>query len=297
MEKNNDAINRETSDTSSEERKSDLRKLRESKSLTLRDIEKITRISHTVLEAIEAEEFETLPEPVYTTAFIKKYAEILGVDGDDILNRYNAYVKERQIPEREDELLQEESWIKSNRYLLMWGVFVIIIVSFFVFYFFHQDYTEKKVDAVKKHVVEEFHEGPPSKESEPVKMEENIGQPVQDSGISSSVIVNEEDGEEDVIEGVPEESVQETSENERVITDVKGHSLTIKASELTWLKISQDDTRSLEYILRPGENLKKKAKENFRIVVGNAGGVDIIFDGKSLGSLGIHGEVVHLDLP
>ncbi|MGZ3580241.1 MAG: RodZ domain-containing protein [Syntrophales bacterium] len=49
-------------------------------------------------------------------------------------------------------------------------------------------------------------------------------------------------------------------------------------------------------LLQPGEKIEREASQ-FIIIVGNAGGIDITFQGKSLGNLGKEGEVVHITLP
>jgi hypothetical protein len=49
-------------------------------------------------------------------------------------------------------------------------------------------------------------------------------------------------------------------------------------------------------LLKPGEKIEKSASQ-FMIDIGNAGGIAIEFQGKSLGNLGKQGEVVHLTLP
>jgi uncharacterized protein GlcG (DUF336 family) len=40
-----------------------------------------------------------------------------------------------------------------------------------------------------------------------------------------------------------------------------------------------------------------QAVNNFKIKIGNAGGVDIQYNGKALGVLGVTGQVVEIDLP
>jgi hypothetical protein len=71
----------------------------------------------------------------------------------------------------------------------------------------------------------------------------------------------------------------------------------IEAGETTWLNIIEDDNPPYEIMLRAGERIEREASERFMIDVGNAGGVDVRFQGKSLGRLGNRGEVVHLVLP
>jgi len=292
MEKEDGGINSENLNTGSEEQVLDLKKVRESKGLTLQEISRATRISHAILGVIETEKFGSLPEPIYTTAFIRKYAEALGVDSEEILYRYSRYLKKQEISGNQKGVLKKKSWIKSNHYLFIWGAFTIAIVFFFVFYFFHQDYMEKRV-AVKKHVAEEIYEDLLLKESESVKGEEHAGQAVQESQIPPDVVKKEEAA----VRQAPDNRAQEKTESETPVTDAGAYKLTINAKELTWLKIAQDDAGSFEIMLQPGEKLERKAKEKFFVIVGNAGGVDVIFDGKSLGALGAHGDVVYLNLP
>ncbi|MEA3487338.1 MAG: DUF4115 domain-containing protein, partial [Thermodesulfobacteriota bacterium] len=73
--------------------------------------------------------------------------------------------------------------------------------------------------------------------------------------------------------------------------------LVIKASELTWIQISKDEEPLFEVMLRPGERITEETSEKFDLIIGNAAGVNVSFQGKPLGSLGKHGEVVHLTLP
>jgi cytoskeleton protein RodZ len=73
--------------------------------------------------------------------------------------------------------------------------------------------------------------------------------------------------------------------------------LTIEATDQTWLKIAVDDDRPYEILLKPGEKIYREASEKFTIDIGNAGGVNILFQGKSLGVLGKRGDVIHLTLP
>jgi hypothetical protein len=49
--------------------------------------------------------------------------------------------------------------------------------------------------------------------------------------------------------------------------------------------------------MQAGEKLTTEAKERITIDLGNAGGVQITFQGQSLGSPGKRGEVIHLVYP
>lgn len=66
---------------------------------------------------------------------------------------------------------------------------------------------------------------------------------------------------------------------------------------MTWLRIQPDDQKEVEALLRPEETSTWTARRQFKVTVGNAGGVDIFLNGVPQGPLGNSGEVVHLLLP
>ena len=77
----------------------------------------------------------------------------------------------------------------------------------------------------------------------------------------------------------------------------KNLQIRIEATETTWMRIKEDQETSRQYLLQPGDKLSRQANARFEIDIGNAGGVQVEFQGKPLGSLGKSGEVVHLTLP
>jgi cytoskeleton protein RodZ len=69
---------------------SSLREARKRRELQLQDAAHATRIRAKYLAALEAERFEELPAEVYARAFLRTYAEFLGLDGQLYLDEYNA---------------------------------------------------------------------------------------------------------------------------------------------------------------------------------------------------------------
>jgi len=74
-------------------------------------------------------------------------------------------------------------------------------------------------------------------------------------------------------------------------------SLEISATERTWLSVNVNSGKPEQRFLKPGEARKWTTSERFFIKIGNAGGVKVIFNGRDIGDLGSHGEVVRLVLP
>src|SRR5688572_21302478 len=67
----------------------ELRREREIRSISLKEISDATKISKRFLEAIERNDHRTLPAPVFTRGFVREYARYLGLSAEEIVNRYN----------------------------------------------------------------------------------------------------------------------------------------------------------------------------------------------------------------
>jgi cytoskeleton protein RodZ len=65
-----------------------LRRQREMREISLRDIADRTKISMRYLEAMEADRFELLPAPIFAKGFLREYARYVGLSPDDVVNHY-----------------------------------------------------------------------------------------------------------------------------------------------------------------------------------------------------------------
>jgi cytoskeleton protein RodZ len=68
----------------------ELRQARERRGITVHELSSTTKISPRVLKAIETCDEDGLPAAVYTRAFVKTYAREVGLDPEDVLQRYLA---------------------------------------------------------------------------------------------------------------------------------------------------------------------------------------------------------------
>ena len=67
----------------------ELRREREIRGISLKEISDATKISKRFLEAIERNDHTTLPAPVFTRGFVREYARYLGLNHEEMVNRYN----------------------------------------------------------------------------------------------------------------------------------------------------------------------------------------------------------------
>ena len=77
---------------------------RESRGLTLEDAERDTRISRRYLQALEAEQFDAIPAPVYARGFLRSYSQYLGLEPQQMLQLFprddDPAYPAQQVPQR-----------------------------------------------------------------------------------------------------------------------------------------------------------------------------------------------------
>jgi transcriptional regulator with XRE-family HTH domain len=76
-----------------------LREARQSRGLSLDDVERATKIRARHLEALEAERFDLLPGGAYTRGFLRSYTDFLGLEGQRFVDEY-----ETRFPDAEPVL-------------------------------------------------------------------------------------------------------------------------------------------------------------------------------------------------
>jgi cytoskeleton protein RodZ len=87
----------------------------------------------------------------------------------------------------------------------------------------------------------------------------------------------------------------ETQPNWPVVNEAK--KLMIACQERTWVRIVIDDAEKREVMLNPEEVVMFTGRDKFDLLVGNAGGVKLFFNGKDTKFEGASGEVKRITLP
>lgn len=271
----------------------DLRRARETAGFTLEDINRRTRIPKKYLEALEEEAFQTLPAPVYVRTFLRAYAKAVGLDPLLVIRQYRQEIQEEEppllFPKEEQPPWYRRLWGKRPKnFGRAWEA---------------PQEEEWDEAADEKKVSLQVERDPSLRPRRPFpgalapaalllaaavaagawwwNLEEKKG--VSRTEASKSVgSPARKNSKEDVLSSY---------------TPTGEQYLVLKGLDLSWVLVKMDDQASSEVILDPGEIKLYRAEKNFTVRLGNAGGVDIQWNGKPLGVLGAVGEVVEITLP
>ncbi len=97
-----------------------LRRQREMREVGLREIADATKISLRYLEALEQDEFDVLPAPVFAKGFLREYARYVGLDPDEVVNSYlNA---QQRLHDLEEEQARAAHRTRPRRGWRSWGL-------------------------------------------------------------------------------------------------------------------------------------------------------------------------------
>ncbi|OBA01109.1 XRE family transcriptional regulator [Paenibacillus polymyxa] len=127
-----------------------LKEARLQKGLSLDDVQEMTKIRKRYLEAIETGDYKVLPGSFYVRAFIKTYAETVGLDPDEILEGHQSNVPEPEPEAVMEPVTQKRSsrpatignlkWLPTA---LMW-LFLVLIVGVIYAYWVSNNHSTPK---------------------------------------------------------------------------------------------------------------------------------------------------------
>jgi cytoskeletal protein RodZ len=165
-----------------------LKQARTAKGFTLDDLQSITKIQKRYLSGIENEDYSMMPGSFYVRAFIKQYAEAVGLDSDEMLSMYKNTSPEVSTEEgtgqRASSTLTRKKGLRNNDQLnemmpkIIVALFIIVIVV--VIWTLYQGSSNKNSDVESGEtnqpvIMESSKSDPPKKDQE--KVEE---QPVEE---------------------------------------------------------------------------------------------------------------------
>ena len=269
-----------------------LRSAREALGLSLEEIEGATHIRRAYLQALENEDFEALPGPVYAKGFLRSYAAYLGLPPRELLELY---------PGGPTSLVHHRSPVEvritpakpvSRVHRVVTGVIAILAAGILA------------LGYIVYGQIRQFMESPsvpPERASPTVRATAPAQAPVP--GQSPAVTAAPAQGTPGQRAGPSEHpsaspaSPPAASPAPPTTTTSSLLRVIATANDRSWVRAAADGTTIFEGFMSAGDKQIWDATRQLTVRVGNASAIDFSVNGRPMGRLGGPGDVVERTFP
>lgn len=268
-----------------------LKAAREEKGLSLDEVQMVTKIRYKHLVALEAGDFDQLPGEVYVKGFLVNFANAVGLNGEEILQKYYALKDQASADTRETQNAESEMiWPepvppekgarpaargKTPFYILV-SIVGLLLAGAIIFWIL-----QGREPAAGPVTV-----SPSAPASETGTVPVASGQ----TATETRDLPGGAGGRTEPATGTPAPSTSKQTESPAATLPV----LVVEADEVVWMGIYRRASGALlfEGTLYPDERREWILTEDVTLRIGNAGGLRISYRGQDLGKLGASGQVV-----
>jgi cytoskeleton protein RodZ len=266
-----------------------LRREREMRGITLDEITESTKIARRHLEALESEHFDQLPGGVFNKGFVRAYAHFLGIDEDRAVADYSAANNEQPEPEDKFPLQihdEPDRELNPRRSYLPLAFAVAALVGVLVGYAF---WIKSKPHAAAEQS-QAARPAPaasaPEKPAAPV-VSTTAGTP---ASTTPTPAPKQAAPVEQHVAAVNSQPPQPSPSEPAAQKSEKSFFISVKAKEDSWVSIVADGKSVMQRVLPADKHKKIKAGRLLILRTGNAGGIEVSFNGRSLGAIGNENE-------
>jgi cytoskeleton protein RodZ len=265
-----------------------LKKTRERKGLSTRQVAEETRISVRYIEALEAGRYKELPGGMYNRAFLRNYADYLGLDTQSVLASFDtAATPPAEKTARARSHPPHESRDLRPNPLLIWSVMLgLSVVGLFL--------SRHWISGVFSPYFARPASPPAPAAGEQASRVDAPPATLPPSASGAGATPQDESATQAAGGEVPQTapaSVQTAGGTDETVPP-KPLRLRFEVLEKCWVSVNSDGNRVLVKLLEPGDTQSFDAGDRFYIVLGNAGGVRLKLNDRPAKPLGKPGEVV-----
>jgi cytoskeleton protein RodZ len=224
-----------------------------------------TKIRRDTLEAIERNQFDSLPGGAYRQSFLRQYAHALGLDETEAIAAFHQQYEEPDLP-----LPTPPKNTRPRRILELGWVLAIAAAVLGVYKIAESLHatTPWRIVGMRAQIAPAPTALKPSTPSKPPTPVTAAVPPVSESAGSA----------------------------DRSAASAAPMRVTFTATEPVWMSVKCDGTPSYTGTLIGPETKTFEASNAVTVLIGNAGGVAISLNGKSIGPVGAHGETRSLEI-
>ncbi|WP_412096228.1 cell shape determination protein RodZ [Bacillus mojavensis] len=253
-----------------------LKEAREEKAMSLDDLQAATKIQKRYLTALEEGNYDIIPGKFYVRAFIKQYAEAVGLDADqlfeeykkDIPNTYHDDVSEKisgmnmqkEMPKPASKALELLPTI-----LVILGVIVVIAIVYAIIQFANHKNDDNSNAASEKSITK-------SESKYEIPKDSTLKENQTNSSAKETDTKKETKDKEDKKEDSNKLEMKATGTEGSVTTyEVSGADkieLELKASDSSWIRVRDENSSSLkEGTLKKEETYKKDITDQKQVEI------------------------------
>ncbi|MGX4765969.1 cell shape determination protein RodZ [Bacillus mojavensis] len=253
-----------------------LKEAREEKAMSLDDLQAATKIQKRYLTALEEGNYDIIPGKFYVRAFIKQYAEAVGLDADqlfeeykkDIPNTYHDDVSEKisgmnmqkEMPKSASKALELLPTI-----LVILGVIVVIAIVYAIIQFANHKNDDNSNAASEKSITK-------SESKYEIPKDSTLKENQTNSSAKETDTKKETKDKEDKKEDSNKLEMKATGTEGSVTTyEVSGADkieLELKASDSSWIRVRDENSSSLkEGTLKKDETYKKDITDQKQVEI------------------------------
>jgi cytoskeleton protein RodZ len=236
-----------------------LQRARMARGLSIADAERALKIRPAYLSALEEERFDALPPRAYAKGFIRSYAGFLGIDPEPLLAIYEQVQpapRESGAPPVVDIPIEPAVAPSPLRRFITYAIVVVGIAVVALLYGFYAKISEFARSS------------PPPSAAVTPSPNQGVGVPPEAPRGGPGVAPAPGPGQGG------------------------GLMLAVAVKERSWVRVEVDGEEVFSGVLDEGHAQTWQGKKRISIRVGNAGGVEVTFNGQPLGPLGRRGRVV-----
>jgi len=272
-----------------------LRKQREERGLTPEQAAYQSKVPLRLLQALEADDYRLLPDPAYLIGLLHEYALLLKLDPKALEAEFRSAIRRPPggfLPPVPSQPAPTPIPWKH----VLWTAAAILIVTPLVFIALSLA-SKRAADRPAPLQVAER----PSEEQAPVEgtgsaapeqlpaVRPDSVQPGVTSGptgVPAALQTGLPSG------GATQETPTPTAPSLQTERKPRRFLLTARAAELTWMAVRADGGQERQVLLQKGQMARFVADTRFVVTVGNAGGVELLLNGRPMPSLGRSGQVI-----
>ncbi len=269
-----------------------LQREREMRGITLEEIAEATKIGTRSLRALESEDFDKLPGGIFNKGFVRAYSKYLGIDEEQAVADYMVAVNEADAAGRKNNLdvpglveQTEEPERERISFRIPWIPLLACVVLIAAIYAGRRYYAQHGWPGLSKKAAM-----PTARPEESSSKPLPIAAP-QTNQPGTAAVVAKPMPPPTVVTPSGAPLLTAAPKTAPAARTEPGFVVQIRVREDAWISITADGEEKPAGILTPKTEKTIHAMREVVLKTGNAGGMEISFNGKPLPPVGVAGEV------